>query len=116
MKPVIAGKLRHKVQLLARNAAQDTFGQSTGYTAYATPWAAIDATQGMEVYRAQQYTSEVSHVVTIRFSPNWTPKSKDRVQFGSRTFNIRVVLNVEERNRYWMLQCVELADGAAAGA
>ena len=116
MKPMIAGALRHKVQLVSRNAAQDTFGQPTGYAVYATPWASIDSTQGTEVYRAQQYTSDVSHVVTIRWTPNWTPKSKDRVIFGSRTFDIRAVLNVEERNRYWQLQCVELADGAAAGA
>lgn len=113
---ITAGKLRKIIQLWSRNAAQDTFGQAAAYTQYASVHASIEAMQATEVYKAQQYTSEVSHIVTIRYQTGFTPKSKDRVMYGTRTFDIKAVVNTDERNYEWKLLCLELADGAAAGA
>jgi|SRR5271165_3924085 len=120
--PLPSGQRRKRVTLLSRNNAQDSSGQATGYTAYATVWAQIIEASASEVFKAQQYTSEVSHVVNIHWSAALSPsgatplKSKDRVLYQTRTFDIRAIVNPDERNIEFRLMCLELADGTAAGA
>src|ERR1035441_1443677 len=98
-KPLPIGLRRSRVQLLARNNDQDSFGQATGYTSYATVAAYITAASASEVYKAEQYTSEVSHVVNIRWSASLSVKSKDRVLLGSQTFDIKAVVNPDQPDR-----------------
>jgi|ERR1017187_9425430 SPP1 family predicted phage head-tail adaptor len=115
-RPLPSGERRKRVQLVRRNNAQDAVGQATGYTPYATVWAKIEEANASEVFKAQQYTSEVSHLVNIHWTSSITPKSMDRVQYGARTFDIKSIVNPEERNIEWHLLCLELEDGVAPGA
>jgi SPP1 family predicted phage head-tail adaptor len=115
-RPTPSGELRKVVQLVQRNSAQDATGQATGYTSYATVHAKIEEANANEVFKAQQYTSEVSHLVTIRYTRAITPKSMDRVLYGTRTFDIKSIVNPEERNIEWHLLCLELDDGVPPGA
>jgi SPP1 family predicted phage head-tail adaptor len=45
-----------------------------------------------------QLQERVSHKITIRFRSGITAKM--RIKFGTRMFNIRSVINIEERSRW----------------
>lgn len=71
----------------------------------ATLWADIAPLNSREYWAAQQVQSEVTNKVTMRYfsglRPDW------RIKFGSRLFDIRSVINVDERNEQHILLCKE---------
>ena len=95
-----AGKLRHRITLLAANLKQDTFGGwvigDSSIFAQGVP-ASIETLQGRELYAAQQKVSEVTHKITIRW------------QKGIRA-NMAVLWN-DEKDRFYQIQAVENPDG-----
>src|SRR6266852_5251210 len=103
------GQMRYRVNLLRPSTVRDTFGGKTSPVAFATTWASVEALQGKELYKAQQMVAEVSHRVTIRYQPGVL--AKDLVDFKGRIFSVESVINVEERNRFLQLLCLERNDG-----
>jgi SPP1 family predicted phage head-tail adaptor len=101
-----AGRLRHRIVLQSAGEAADGGG---GFTVtwgdVATLWAAIEPLKGSERLRAQQLETPVTHRVTIRHRAGVTAKM--RVKFGSRAFNIRAVIDPQERGRTLELLCEE---------
>lgn len=106
-----AGKLRHRITIQHKAAGSP---QKTASGALDTSWtdfvgenvyASIEPVSGREAFLAQQHLSEVTHKVRIRYRSGITAKM--RVQYGSRTFDIRAVMNFEERNRELLLLCTE---------
>ena len=105
-----AGRLRHLVVLQRRDdtAAPNAFNEpADAWTDLATVWAAIEPISGREFFAAQQVQSEVSHRITIRYYAGLT--TKDRVKFGERLFDIRAVLDRDERHVEMQLMCTEHA-------
>jgi len=106
-----AGKLRHLVTLQRLSGATDTTGNETEtWVDYASvraqiePW--IDsARSGREEFTGNQRTAIVYTRFRIRYFPGISPK--DRVVFGSRTFDIQAVNNRDERNFEIELICKE---------
>jgi head-tail adaptor len=89
-KPTPAGLRRRQVTLCARNSAQDTFGQATGYTVYATVRAFIetlDMVRGLEKLTSSVVTNEVMHRINIRYQPGVVIQSKDRVLYATDVVN-----------------------------
>lgn len=88
-------------------AVQSSFGDlATSTDAFASGvWAAISELQGREMYKAQQFVSEVTHKINIRWRPGVVAKMT--VVFRGRTFQIQAVLNPEMRNRELDLLCLE---------
>jgi head-tail adaptor len=108
------GTLRHSIQVQApAPGASDTFGASVEpaiWSTIVTTRAAIYTAGGRETSQAAQLVSEVSHVVTIRYTPAAIMPNY-RILFGARVFSIRFVENVLERNRVLNIYCLEIDGG-----
>jgi SPP1 family predicted phage head-tail adaptor len=98
--------LDKKVSIERIGSAQDSTGQLVEtWTETSTPWASIRPISGREYFNASGEKAEVTHEIVLRHGVTVAPR--DRVVYSTRTFNIRSVLNLEERDRYLKLMCVE---------
>jgi SPP1 family predicted phage head-tail adaptor len=105
-----AGELVHAISIAAPDPAGDSYGESivpAQWNVIRATRAAIATAGGRETNQASQLVSEVSHVVTIRYTPTLIAPGY-QVQFGARRFRIQYVENVGERNRVLMLYCLEV--------
>lgn len=104
------GDLRKRVTIQSETPTSDNAGgYALAWTDVATVWAEIEPLGGNEVFAAQHLEGHVTHRVTMRYRGGVTTDM--RLTCGSRAFNIRAVLNTDERNR-WIELLVE--EGAAA--
>jgi len=99
---VTLGALRHRVTIEAENASPDGAGGLTdpwaNPTQVATVWAEVTPLGGGEQLRAMQLEDRVSHRIRMRYRTDVTPQHRFRL--GTRTFNIRSVMNESERDRW----------------
>lgn len=106
-----AGELAHLVQIQKpRTAPGDTFGQSITpdtWDTVLTVRAAIEAAGAGERNETAQLVSEVSHRVTIRWTPVFIGANY-RVLFGTRMFAVQAVTDLLERRRVLVLYCSEV--------
>jgi SPP1 family predicted phage head-tail adaptor len=97
------GALRHRIMLEAQVRAADGGGGATvTWTPVAELWAGIEPITGSETVRGEALAGRVSHEVTVRHRPGVEPAMRFRL--GSRVFEIKAVLDVDERRR--MLRCL----------
>ena len=102
-----AGKLRHQIIIQQQSSTQDAHGQLVEtWTTFATLRASVEPLRGKEYFSTEQEHAEVDTRIRIRYSAGILPKM--RVLFGSKLYDIKSVINVEERNRYMELMCEEL--------
>ncbi len=80
MRPVRAGRLKHRVTL-----EDYPFGSLT---------------------QAEQVQADVTHKITMRYAPGLAPKM--RIRWGARVFEILFVGNVEEVRRMTEVLCKEV--------
>ena len=107
-----SGELRHRIELLASGSVSDGMGGSTsGWSTFATVWAAVEPLRGRAFMEAKAAQSEVSHRVRMRYADGITAAMK--VRYEGRIFSIDAVLNINERNRELHLMCVERSDEQA---
>lgn len=109
-----AGRLRQRVAIQRRTGAESAFGEPTDtWTTLATVAAGIEPISGREYFAAQQVQSEVTHRVTIRYFAGVNPKDRivwtDPATDVARYFDIRAVIDRDERHREMSLMCVEHA-------
>lgn len=97
------GTLRNRVTFQKRPTSKDSYGQKSGdWTAVISdrPCNIIDLT-GRELANVQAITSEVTVKLVLRGFTGWrsmiTPDM--RVVAGSRTFDIKMVINPDGRDR-----------------
>lgn len=110
-----AGYLRHSILIEQKTVTVDASGDRTeAWTTYADVYANIATNGGREFFAAKQTIADLTHAITIRFIAGIKPDM--RVRFvdpknseTSRYFNIRAVVNPDERNEMQMLQCSEIA-------
>lgn len=101
-----ADDLRHSVAIEQRAETKDELGgRVTVWSVFATVWAKIEPTSGREGRNAAKMQATVTHKITLRYYAGITPKM--RVRFGTRTFDIHSVLDIEERNVIMVLSCEE---------
>lgn len=103
---VHAGLLRHKVEIQEMIRISDGGG---GYEAtwqtVAKVWANIKPLSGNETMAAMQLEDRITHDIVIRYRGGVT--AAQRIKYGDRLFNIRSVINVEERNVWMQLRAEE---------
>jgi SPP1 family predicted phage head-tail adaptor len=106
------------VQLLARDEnTRDAYNAANNFAAYLTVWASITAISSNErMAGGDTYVSSATHRVNMRYPASVAVKAQDRVQYGTRVFDILSVVNRDERNRELDLMCLEIQGGAARGA
>ena len=104
------GSLRHSVTIQSSSSGMGENGlPSTAWTDVLTTRASISAVSGKELYAAQQVTSQVTHTVTMRWTPI-TISPGMRILFGDHICQIQTVDNVEERNRVLKLMVLAIND------
>lgn len=100
------GALRHRLTIQAESPTADAGGgHGLAWSNVATVWGRVEPLSGGERLRAMQIESRVTHRITIRYRAGVT--AANRIAFANRIFNIRAVVNVEERNRILELLCEE---------
>lgn len=95
-----AGQLRHVIYVETKTEARDATGGVT--ETWTIPqngkrYASVEPLTGREFLEAQSVGSDITHKIRMRHYDGLTPTM--RIKFGSRTFNIEQVRNVEERDR-----------------
>lgn len=73
---LFAGRLRHKIDLVRVSSSQDSTGgvNPAVSTVYANVWATVQDYVGRQQFAAQEFVSEVTHQVVIRWigaAPSW---------------------------------------------
>ena len=103
-----AGRLRHEVIIQEVTQTRDTSGSVT------ESWSTTDTVRaeikpiksaGSERFIHEQVMSVGTHMVTIRYQGDVTPKH--RILWGSRIFDINDVRDDYEKNRTMELICTE---------
>lgn len=94
------GALRHRIAIHEETDTPDGFGGFTRAWAAKSGMTSVPASimplTAREVIELGKSELQMSHKIKIRYRSGIT--AKDRVVFGSRTFNIRSIINTEERN------------------
>lgn len=100
------GRLRYKVDLeSATNTRDSGGGLSQAFNAVASIFADIRPQSGDETFRQGKVQEKLTHNIIIRYRTGVT--TSQRISYDSRIFQIRSVINVDERDRFLMLKCVE---------
>lgn len=101
------GRLRHQVALQGVTRTEDEGGGGANvWATTATVWAAVEPLDGSESLHGLAVTASVSHRVTIRYRAGVTAKM--RVVHRGRVFEIRAVLDRDERREILDLLCAEV--------
>lgn len=106
-KPI--GELRHRVAIYTTAETRNDFADAVeAGSVLATVWGRVEPLLGRELVAAQQVHAEVNHRITVRYSSNLAAVGpKHYIVFDNRTFDIQAVLNLDERDRYLVLLCLE---------
>lgn len=107
--------MRQRVSLQSKSVTSDGGGSAavTDWTTFATVYASIDPQSGQERLFGDQLQEPITHKITIRFrrDVNFGNRIVYTANFAgstyTRTFNIKRVINVETKNKYTELLCVE---------
>ncbi len=98
-----SGDLRHRVTIQAEARTPDEGGGAAlSWDDLASVWAGIRPASGSERWQAGQLQAVVSHAITMRYRRD--VRAKHRIRFvddgRERLFNVRVVMNVDERGEW----------------
>lgn len=93
------GDLRHRVRLeqIVRTP-DDAGGASTSWSLVAEMWAVLRPITGDEALNAERLSGHISHEVVVRHRDEIRPEM--RFVLGTRLFDIRAVIDIEERRRF----------------
>jgi SPP1 family predicted phage head-tail adaptor len=101
-----AGGLRQTITFEEKTQIPDGCGGITdGWQKVLTARAQIKPVSGSERYQSMRLEATVTHQLIVRYNPFIKPWH--RIRFGDRYFNIRSILNVEERNRWMIIKAEE---------
>lgn len=103
-----AGRLRHRVTLQRAVTTADGHGdQVRTYSDLATVWADVEAIGGREFIAGAHVQADVTSRITLRARPGLTLTPADRITWGTRTFDIRHVIDLQGRSREWQVMATE---------
>lgn len=103
---ITAGMLRNKVTVERLTDTPDGMGGYTkSWSSVQTAWMHLKPLSGSERLHAQYLEAATTHRAHCRASVDVT--TADRLKKGSRVFNVRAVLDLEERGKFYELQLEE---------
>ena len=98
------GKMRFEIQLQKPTNTRDTGGGLTeAWTTLSNLWADIKPVRGTESYRQGQVQEKTTHTVTIRYRSDIG--TNYRIVYDSDNYNIKNIENVDNRDRFMILEC-----------
>lgn len=101
-----SGLLQSHVSLERLTLIPDGIGGSQSVWAeIGTPWAYIIPATAWENLQSMQLESPITHTFYIRYRDDITPR--DRFTFRGRLFNIRSIIDIEEKKLFMELKCQE---------
>lgn len=102
-----AGSLQRRITIQAQTTTQDSYGaEQQTWNDVLSCWASIKAASSREVYAAAGFVSQLSHIVTIRYTTT-AITSAMRVLYGTRTFLVQAVVDPDESRVMLNLYCLE---------
>jgi len=100
-----ARSLKHKIVIQTFTESQNDFGEAVKeWTDFKTVYSKITPLSAKEFFKAGTH-AEASHKIELRYLKDI--KSKMRVIYNSRVFEIESVLNIREENKTLHLICTE---------
>lgn len=106
---ITAGMLRNKLTVeRVTNTADGMGGYTKSWATVQTAWMYLKPLSGNERLHAQHLEATITHRAHCR--ANVDVKPEDRLTKGSRVFNVRAVLDLEERGKFYEL---DLEEGVA---
>lgn len=97
-----AGNLRHRITVERRTLTADDMGGFTeSWDTLVSLWASINSVREKEYVESMQLTGEVMYNVKIRYYEGIT--IADRIKFNDEYYNIKSILNWQERNIFMEL-------------
>lgn len=100
------GDLRHRVTLESKSVTRDGYGgEVETWSTVATCWAAVEPLVGREFLEGRRLEAEVNTRIRIRYRSGVVPGM--RITWGSHTYDIEAVQEVESRRRELRLMCRE---------
>lgn len=100
------GQLNKRVTIQYKTRVSDDMGGfTTTWNDLATVWARIRPTGARELIQGMQPDIVVTHVVRIRHRDHF--RGDYRLKFGQRYFDIKSIINPEEKNEWLDLVCKE---------
>ncbi len=108
-----AGALRHLIDIEANTIAVDANGDRTEtWASVHQCWASIETGNGREFFAARQVMADLTHTIRLRFVIGLTPamrvKYVDQKTQVTRYFDIKSILNPDERDEMLTMQAVEV--------
>ena len=102
----MTGRLRKYVTIQSNATSQDSQGQQTiSWTTVDSVWAQVNPVSGKDYFSQSGEHADVTHKITIRYGVTVLPGY--RIVLGSRTFDVRTVINRFEKDRYLEIMVVE---------
>lgn len=100
--------LRHRVVIESlSNSTDSQGGQVTTWSTYATVWAKLEPVSSKERMFAMNIQYQRSHKAFIRRRSDLTFTTSMRLTFDSRTFQIKGIREIDERNEWLALDLEE---------
>jgi SPP1 family predicted phage head-tail adaptor len=101
------GEYRHRVTVQEVSVTRHASGaEIETWTTLCQPYMSFKPLTGKEYWAAQAENADVTHEGRMHYRSGISPKNQ--IVWGSRTFGIRAVMNVEERNMELLLLCEEI--------
>ena len=102
-----AGELRHRCWIKQPTHTSDGMGGvTTTWGTVTVFWASVEPLRGREWMESHLENADVTGRIVMRYKAGILPTYQ--IYFGSRTFEILSVINIEEKNRELQLMVREL--------
>lgn len=106
---MIAGRLRHRLQVQAPLESRDDIGGVTRvWVAVGDVWAHIEPLKGRELFEAQSIEARLNTRVTMRAFPDLDPTWRLVWLDKDRAYQVYSVRDVDERHRMTEVLCQEI--------
>jgi SPP1 family predicted phage head-tail adaptor len=98
---VRAGRLRHRASFERATQTTNTFGEPVqAWEVLSIDYVAIEPLKGNEKFSAMQVQTDIDTRIIARWHKKLKDlNTRDRVVFGEIVYDIKEVLNIDQRNR-----------------
>ena len=109
------GAMRHRVQLQSKTTVSDGGGSAavTTWTTFAQVQSSIEGKSGAERLFGDQLQEPITHIIKMRYRSDLTFKNRIQYKYTNngltqtRVFNIKRIINTNNRNKFMEVMCIE---------
>lgn len=103
-----AGILRHKIDIEQELLIKNTYGESTQTWVIfkSGVFCSVEPIRGREYFAADEVKSEVTHRIRMRYL--FGMRTKMRIKYNNRYFNIIDIIDIMERHKEMQLMVTEV--------